>query len=234
MAKPPVNAIDIPFARDVDGAFARLEADPEVRAVVLAGLDGCFSAGLDLKALPGYGPDEQKEILLALGRMLLRLYGFPRPVVAAVQGHAIAGGLIVALACDYRVGGDGEYRLGLTEVAVGVPFPIAPLELARAELRPDMARRLVLTARTHGPREALEWGILDELRPSREVLTRAIDVAGELGALPPRTYARSKRLLRAPALSLMEEAVDRQMDPALSDWLTPEAAPAAAKVLDRD
>jgi hypothetical protein len=77
----------------------------------------------------------------------------------------------------------------------------------------------------------LEWGILDELRPSRKVLARAIDVAGELGALPPRTYARSKRLLRGPALSLMEEAVERQMDPALSDWLTPEAAPAAVKAL---
>jgi len=234
MARPPVNAIDMEFAAELDRALKSLESDRAVRAVVLAGELGCFSAGLDLKVLPGYDREQQRELLLTFGRVLLRLYGFPRPVVAAVDGHAIAGGFILAIACDYRVGGEGAYELGLTEVRVGVPFPIAPLELVRAELGPETTRRLVLTARTAGPEEALAWGALDELRPAGEVAARAHEVAGELASLPARAYARTKRLLREGAISRMEDAVERQLDPTLSEWLTPEAAPAAARMLERD
>lgn len=231
MARPPVNAIDIEFAAELDGALARLESDAAVRAVVLAGEEGCFSAGLDLKVLPSYDREQQRELLLTFGRALLRLYGHPRPVVGAIDGHAIAGGFILAIACDYRIGGRGEYEFGLTEVRVGVPFPIAPLELVRAELGRETTRRLVLTARTAGPEEALGWGALDELHPKGEVEARALDVAGELATLPPGAYGRTKRLLREPAISRMEDAVERQLDPALSEWLTPEAAPAAARIL---
>ena len=234
MARPPVNAIDLEFAAELDQALISLESDRGVRAIVLAGEPGCFSAGLDLKVLPGYDREQQRELLLTFGRALLRLYGFPRPVVAAVDGHAIAGGFILAIACDYRVGGQGAYELGLTEVRVGVPFPIAPLELVRAELGPETTRRLVLTARTAGPEEALAWGALDELRPAGEVEARAHEVAGDLASLPPRAYERTKRLLREGAISRMEDAVERQLDPALSEWLTPEAAPAAARMLERD
>jgi enoyl-CoA hydratase len=231
MARPPVNAIDIEFAAELDGALTRLESDPAVRAVVLAGEEGCFSAGLDLKVLPSYDRAQQRELLLTFGRALLRLYGFPRPVVGAIDGHAIAGGFILAIACDYRIGGRGKYEFGLTEVRVGVPFPIAPLELVRAELGRETTRRLVLTARTAGPEEALGWGALDELHPVGEVEARALDVAGELATLPPGAYGRTKRLLREHAISRMEDAVERQLDPALSEWLTPEAAPAAARIL---
>lgn len=231
MARPPVNAIDIEFAAELDRALTRLESDPAVRAVVLAGEAGCFSAGLDLKVLPSYDREQQRELLLTFGRALLRLYGFPRPVVGAIDGHAIAGGFILAIACDYRIGGRGEYEFGLTEVRVGVPFPIAPLELVRAELGREATRRLVLTARTAGPEEALGWGALDELHPKGEVEARALDVAGELATLPPGAYGRTKRLLREHAISRMEDAVERQLDPALSEWLTPEAAPAAARIL---
>lgn len=231
MARPPVNAIDIEFAAELDGALTRLESDPAVRAVVLAGEAGCFSAGLDLKVLPSYDREQQRELLLTFGQVLLRLYSFPRPVVGAIDGHAIAGGFILAIACDYRIGGRGEYEFGLTEVRVGVPFPIAPLELVRAELGREVTRRLVLTARTGGPEEALGWGALDELHLTGEVEAQALEVAGELAALPQGAYRRSKRLLREHAISRMEDAVERQLDPALSEWLTPEAAPAAARML---
>lgn len=231
MARPPVNAIDIEFAAELDGALTRLESDPAVRAVVLAGEAGCFSAGLDLKVLPSYTREQQRELLLTFGQVLLRLYSFPRPVVGAIDGHAIAGGFILAIACDYRIGGRGEYEFGLTEVRVGVAFPIAPLELVRAELGREVTRRLVLTARTGGPEEALGWGALDELHLTGEVEAQALEVAGELAALPQGAYRRSKRLLREHAISRMEDAVERQLDPALSEWLTPEAAPAAARIL---
>lgn len=234
LSKPPVNAMDVEMAAALGSALAEAASNDEVRAIVLAGLDGCFSAGLDLKALPHLDADEQKALLLTFGRMILDLYRCPRPVVAAVDGHAIAGGLILAIACDYRVGGDGDYQLGLTEVRVGVPFPIAPLRLVQAELGPDVARRLVLTSRTAGPREALAWGALDELRPPGQVEGRALEVAGELAALPPTSYARTKRLLREETIQRMEDAVERQLDSALSGWLTPESAPAAARALSED
>ncbi|UCG75876.1 MAG: enoyl-CoA hydratase/isomerase family protein [Gemmatimonadota bacterium] len=234
LARPPVNAVDLGLAGELERALDEVAGDARAQAVVLAGSEGCFSAGLDLKALPAYGPEEQRELVLGFGRALVRLYAYPRPVVAAVDGHAIAGGLILAIACDYRVGGRGAYRFGLTEVRVGVPFPLTPLELVRAELRPEVARRLVLGSATEGPEAALGWGALDELVRPGAVEARALEVAAELAQLPPRTYGRTKHLLRGAAIARMEEGLQRQADRAASEWLTPETALAAARVLRGD
>ena len=101
--RPPANALDLSFITALADAFAELEGRGDVRAVVVTGTGRFFSAGLDLKAIPGYGHDEQRALATNLNRMVGRLYGLPLPVVAAVNGHCIAGGVIVALSCDYRV-----------------------------------------------------------------------------------------------------------------------------------
>jgi enoyl-CoA hydratase len=230
-ARPPANAIELESATALEETLGRLEADPAVRAVVLTGDGAFFSAGLDLKVVPAYAAAEQRAMVMAINRLLARLYGLGLPTVAAVNGHALAGGLVIVLATDYRIGSHGSYRLGLTETRVAVPYPVAAMTVVEAELMPAVARRLVLLARHHTPEEAIADRVLDELAPSESLVTRALAMAGELAALPREAYARIKRHLRRAALERIEHVVASGADPLVESWLSPETSVAAAEVL---
>jgi len=231
--RPPANAIELESATALEQTLARLEADPATQAVVLTGHAEFFSAGLDLKVVPTYGPEQQRAMVMAINRLVGRLYGLGLPAVAAVNGHAIPGGLVVVLACDFRIGRRGIYRLGLTETRAAVPYPVAAMTVVTTELAPAVARRAVLLARNGTPETALADGILDELENGDAVITRALNVARELAALPRSAYASIKRQLRAPALARIAEVLATGADPLLEGWLGVETAPATAEVLGR-
>jgi enoyl-CoA hydratase/carnithine racemase len=227
--RPPAHALDIAFTETLCGILDETRAGDS--ALVLTGSGSFFSGGLDLQVLPAYTLDEQARLLRALNRLLLDLYGFPHPVVAAVNGHAVAGGMILALACDYRVAlDDPRARFGLAEGRVGVAFPVGAREVVTAELAPHAARRMMLTAANRGPEQALGEGALDELRPPDRVLERAVEVAGELAALPRGSYGKIKRQLRGDALARIERAVAGE-EPLLRGWLDAEARVSAAGIL---
>jgi enoyl-CoA hydratase len=234
LERPPVNAIDLQLVRDVEEALMRLEASRDTRAVVITGAGSCFSAGLDLKRVPRYGPDEQRQMVHGLNRLLGRLYGIGIPAVAAVNGHAIAGGLVLALACDHRVGVEASARFGLSEARAGIPFPAAALAVVKAELTPAVARALMLGAHNLGADEALAKGILDELQPADRVLPRARGIASDLAAAPPEAYARIKRQLRAQVLAHIEEVVESGRDPILEGWISAEGRRAASALLESE
>jgi enoyl-CoA hydratase len=229
--RPPVNALHLEFAREVETAFFALTTAEGVGAIVLTGTDGCFSAGLDLKQVPFYSPPQQREMVATANRMLARLYGCPLPVVAAVGGHAVAAGLILLLACDYRVGSSAPCKLGLTEVRVGIPFPSVAMQVLQAEVAPDVARVLTLRGENIGPQAALTFGVLDELQPPARVLPAAMEVARDLASMPAEAYAKIKRQLRGGALARIDETIARGTDPALESWLTAEAGAASAALL---
>ena len=205
----------------------------ETDALVITGEGSCFSAGLDLKAVPSYDRAQQQAMVMAVNRMFGRLYGLPLPTIAAVNGHAIAGGVILTLACDYRVGAEGDYKLGLAEARVGVVYPVAAMAIVRSELAPATAKTMVLTARNYSPREALAMGVLDELQPPDRLLARAMEVAGEMAALPRSAYRRIKRGLRAEALALIDDAISNRNEPMLDSWLSEETRIASAEALKR-
>jgi enoyl-CoA hydratase len=218
--RPPANA-----ARGGPRAVEELSgASPG--AVVLTGRDGFFSAGVDLKLVPTLDEEGQRTMVSGINRLFSAWYGFPRPVVCAVNGHAIAGGLILALCGDYRIGApDG--KLGLTEIRAGVPYPVAAMSVVQAELSSPAARRLVMLADLVDPPEALELGALDEVVPEEEVLPRALEVAGELAALPAKAYELVKGQLRGRTV----EAIRSAEDPLLGSWTSPETSEAAQRVL---
>ena len=147
LARKPANALDIGFLEEIDAALADLDGNADWRTLIVTGTDGVFSAGVDLKKLPALDDTGQTRIVRALNSLYTRLYGLTRPTVAAVNGHAIAGGLVLALACDYRVATDQAAKFGLTEVQVGVAFPISALEIARLELAPHIQRNFLLFGR---------------------------------------------------------------------------------------
>ena len=185
---------------------------------MIVGRDGFFSAGLDLNLVPALDAAGQAEMIMGINRMVAAWYGFERPVVGAINGHAIAGGIVLALCADYRVGSK-EGKLGLTEARVGVPYPANAIAVVKAELSPPAARYLVLRAHLVEPPEALELGLVDALADPEDVLDRALEMAAELGAMPSNAYATVKLQLRGPALAAMRQAVESGTDPLAQGWV---------------
>lgn len=233
MDRPPANALDLDTTREFAEALAGVSERKDIGAVIVTGSGSCFSAGLDLKAIPTYDRDQQQAMVLEVNRLFGRLYEFPLPTIAAVNGHAIAGGVILTLACDYRIGADGQFKLGLAELRVGVPFPVSAMSIVQSELSHRAARVMVLTARNFNPRDALSFGVLDELQPADSLIKRAEEVAREMSELPRATYARIKRQLRARALSRINDAIDNRNEPMLESWLGAETLEASAEALKK-
>ena len=211
--RPPANAMDLELLEELVGAFRRIAADPPA-ALILSGREGFFSAGVDLKAVPAYNAEQNRRMVAAINDMVLASYPLPFPVIAAVTGHAIAGGLVLALCADIRIASmSGRY--GLTEVKVGVPYPQAALGVVRTELPPHAARRLVFDNRLISAQECVRLGVVDEALAAEQVLGRAIGVANEMSAFPNEVYARTKLELRGAAWEAMRTAA--RADPLLAD-----------------
>jgi enoyl-CoA hydratase len=230
--RPPANAMDLDLLREIPEALEEI-ANTDAAAFVLTGRPGYFSAGLDLKVAPTLDAAGQDEMVMGVNRMAAALYGLERPLVAAVTGHAIAGGLIAALCADYRVGST-EGKLGLTELRVGVPYPAVAIAVVNAELAAPVARRLALEANLLEPPEALTWQIVDELAEPESVLPRALEVAEEFASMPAAAYATVKRQVRGAQADEMRRIVDQEDDPLLGSWLGEETAEAASAVLRGD
>ncbi len=193
LAHGKVNALDLELCLAVRAAFA--EVGPE-RAVVLTGAGRAFSAGVDLRRIVGGGATYASEFLEALTGCFLAVFDHPAPVVAAVNGPAIAGGCVLASACDRRLISRGP--IGLAELAVGVPFPTSAVEIMRSVLGPRAAD-LVLTARNLDPAEADAVGLVDEIVAPEELVPRAVARAAELASVPLDVFRHTKRQLQGPA-----------------------------------
>jgi enoyl-CoA hydratase len=230
--RPPANALDPTLLAEGRRLLDEL-ASAQAEAVVLTGREGFFSAGVDLKVAPMLDARGQREMVDGISRVFAGWYAFERPVVCAVNGHAIAGGLILALCGDYRVA-TGHGRFGLTELRVGVPYPAVALAIVKAELSPPVARRLVLGADLVDARTALELGLLDELTEPDLLLSRALELAEELARLPAAVYAHVKRQLRRETIDSNAQIVEGDLDPLLRGWLAEETPAAAATVLARE
>jgi enoyl-CoA hydratase len=202
--RPPANALDVETLEEIVAAAGPLLADPPA-ALVLAGRPGFFSAGLDLKAIPGYGPDEYRRLVAGVNEMALGVYALPCPVVCAITGHAIAGGFVLAMCGDQRIAAAGG-RYGLTEAKVGVPFPQAAIGVVRAELSGSAVRALALSARLVDAETCRRLGAFDEVVAPDAVLDRSLEVARELAALDRDTYALTKRQLRGATVERLRAA----------------------------
>jgi enoyl-CoA hydratase len=193
LTQPPMNAMDADLLEELANLFEGLAADRTVRAAVIAADGPAFSAGLNLKTVPSLDRLGQRRLVDALNEAFGTLYGWPKPLVAAVNGHAIAGGLILALCADWRVAADVPMQVSLAEVRVGVTYPVAALEVARSELSAAAARRLMLLGETLDAASAEALAVFDERVPATSLRQHAIAQAIRHSALPPQAFASSAR-----------------------------------------
>lgn len=194
-----VNAIDTELLEALGERLDEVE-ESQARALVLTASGPTFSAGVDLWRVLEGGAAYLEEFVPVLRRSLSRLFGFPKPVVAAVNGHAIAGGCVLACACDHRVMASGSGRIGVPELRVGVPFPGIALEIVRAAAPPPLFNRMVYGGETFAPEQAAELGLIEETATAEALLDRAAHAAHRLAAIPAETFAITKRQQRGPIL----------------------------------
>lgn len=225
MNRPPANALAPELLADGLRVLRELQTDPP-RGVLLTGSGRFFSGGADLRLVPTLDPTEQAEMVRGINELFAGWHRLPCPVVCAVNGHAVAGGLILALCGDYRVGvRDASY--GLTEVEVGIPFPSEAMAVVQAELAPGVVRRLVLGGGLFDGGRAVELGILDEI--AADARARALEVLAHLAGHPPLTYRAVKARLRAWRPRAAEPTPGR----ASETWVGDEAAIAGPRKLEK-
>lgn len=200
LACPKANAINHAF---IDALHASLDdvARDDVRALVITGRGRAFSAGLDLVESHGFDRDALKRFTDAFDDVFVRLFTVARPVVAAINGHAIAGGCVLACAADWRVMAAGDAEIGLTEVPLGIPFPIGALEVARHAVPREHWGRCILEGKRLSAYEALRIGLVDRVVDPVDLMKAATHKAHELAELPSGAYARVKEELRAAAVA---------------------------------
>jgi enoyl-CoA hydratase len=199
IAHGKANALDLELCEALTlqlGECARSEA----RALVVTGEGKMFSAGLDLVRLLAGGSAYTRAFVPVFSRTFETLFTFPKPVVAAVNGHAIAGGAVLACAADYRMMAREPGRIGIPELLVGVPFPVVPLEIMRFSTPPHFLQSLAYRGATYSADEALGRGIVDAVADPDRLLDEAVATAASLAAIPSPAFALTKRLMREPAM----------------------------------
>jgi enoyl-CoA hydratase len=185
-------------------------AEQDASAIVLAGRAERFCAGFDLRVMMS-GPDAAKDLLRAGAGLFMRLYGSPLPLVIACTGHALAGGALVVLTGDYRIGAAGAYRIGLNEVSLGMPVPVLAMELARDRLHPSELTRATLLAQIYDPDTAVAAGYLDKVVPAEQVVEAARAEAVRLAALARSAFKASKQRLRRAQIEHITSSLDADM-----------------------
>lgn len=226
-----VNALDTELLSGIVDVLDGLEAGRG--PIVLTGSGTVFSAGVDLFRVVGGGRDYLQTFLPALTEAFRRVFEFPRPIVAAVNGHAIAGGCVLACACDYRIMARGNGRMGVPELYVGVPFPTMALEIMRFATPKHRFQEIVLSGRTLLPEQAAEYGLVDTLAESGELLDRACAEAHRYGSISAATFRFTKRQLRAPVIERFERLFEHDDAQVKERWMEPATFDGIQGYLDR-
>jgi enoyl-CoA hydratase len=215
------NSMDARFLAELDRVFGEFEASG-ARAAVLVGYETYFSAGLSLSGLQGLPREALRDAILKLHHVMLRIFACPRPVVAAINGHAIAGGCVLALQADHRVAADGPFKIGLSETTIGLSLP--PVVIETTKLRVPVAHwnSVMLEGRLFTPAEALARELVDEVVAPGRVLDVALDAARRFAKTPPLAFGQVKTALRASAIAAATADVARLHEAWLDTWFAPE------------
>jgi enoyl-CoA hydratase len=209
LASGRVNALDVELLEELTATIRELQGSG-AGALVVTGAGRVFSAGVDLNRVLQGGPDYVDRLIPAISEMATAVFGYPAPTVAAVNGAAIAGGCVLACACDRRLISP-DAQIGATEVRVGVPFPAAALEVARYACG-NHAEEVLLGGRLYRGADAIASGLAHRV-VADDLIEAAVAEASDLGEIPVDAYRHTKAQLRAPTLARISEGagIDREV-----------------------
>ena len=225
-----VNAIDIEFIYELNERLDDV-ASSSVRSLILTGSGNAFSAGVDLFRILKEDSGYIERFLPLMSDVFEKLFVFPKPVIAATNGHAIAGGCILHCSCDYRLMANGNGRIGVPELMVGVPFPTVPLEILRFATPAPFLQQLVYTGATFSASESLQRGLTDEVVAPEHLMERAQEMATMLGSIVGKSFSVVKEMLRRPAMNRAKSA--RNQEEILEAWISPEIHAVIRDYLDK-
>jgi enoyl-CoA hydratase/carnithine racemase len=221
MVHGKANALDVEFCEAIAAQFDKLREAP-AKAVVLTGQGRMFSAGVDLVRLSEGGAAYVRRFLPALHRLFEAVFFHPKPVVAAINGHAIAGGCVLECCADKRIAARGDSRIGVTELLVGVPFPPLAFEVMRYASPPRYLADGMYSGATFTPDVALTRGLIDEIADASVLLDRAVAAAEALAALPAKAFAQTKEQCRQLAHDALERHGKRVDEASTAIWTSDE------------
>jgi enoyl-CoA hydratase len=215
------NTLDSEFCEALAAQFTEL-CHSDAKAVVIAGQGRMFSAGVDLKRLSDGGVEYARAFLPSLHRLYDAAFFHPKPVVAAINGHAIAGGCVLACCADRRIMARDAGRIGITELLVGVPFPALSFEIVRFAVPPRYLAEVTFSGATYDTDSALDRGWIDEIAEPEDLMEDALAVAQELAELSPPAFALTKAQIRQAVIERMEKS-GATTDKAVTEiWCAPE------------
>jgi enoyl-CoA hydratase len=200
LAHGKASVMDLEFCRAISACFTELQESGDRGAVVLTGRGSIFSAGVDLRRFLDGGTDYISEFYPALNDCFRAVWALDRPLVTAINGHAVAGGCMLAAASDLRLMAEGTGRIGVPELLVGVPFPPLVFEILRAVVPSQNLRTIAFLGQSYTPAVAVTMGLIDEVVPAEQLLADACVAATRLGAIPPESFVLNKRQLRKHTL----------------------------------
>ena len=221
LAHGKANALDIELCGEIVRQFEELRSS-STQAVVLTGEGRIFSAGVDLVRLLDGGPAYVREFLPQLEQAFRTVFFFPKPVIAAVNGHAIAGGCVLACAADRRLMARDAGRIGVTELLVGVPFPPMAFEIMRFVAPRRFLHEMIFAGATYPPDQGIERGLVDEVVEPAQLRDRAMAAAEALGALSPAAFALMKQQVRQPVQDRLARHGDAFNAAANDIWIGPD------------
>jgi enoyl-CoA hydratase len=205
-----VNVMSTSMLKELTSAFERAEKDGMI-VILTSARRGIFSAGFDTKILARKDPQQVFDMVRLGAELAARVLAYPRPVVIACPGHAFPMGAFLMLAADVRIGAEGPYKIGLNEVAIGIPVPTFGLELARSRLLPSYLQRTALTGEMFSPAEAVTAGFLDQVVPADNLQHAAETVAAILRKIDHPSHVSTKERLRRQTLATVRAAIDSEI-----------------------
>lgn len=217
-----VNAIDQQVVSEVSAVLDEIERDNSIQSVVLTGRGKFFSFGLDVPALYNLPPADFTDFLSSFCSLCLRMFLFPKPIVAAVNGHAVAGGCVLLLPFDTRIAADQAMSIGLTEVTLGAALFASTVEMTRYWVSNKAAEKMLLTGETFDVRGAREIGLIDEIVEPEKLLSVAIQRAGELAQHYGPGYQALRRLIRQPIADRWREREALSIEEFVRIWYSPD------------
>jgi enoyl-CoA hydratase/carnithine racemase len=232
LARPPANALDPALVAELRAAVAAAPGEG-ARAIVLAGRPGMYSGGLDVPALLGLDREAMAGFLGEFLELLRSLALSEIPVVAAITGHAPAGGAVLAIHCDHRVMAAGDFRIGLNEVRVGIPLPQSLHSVLVRVVGRRQAERLGVRGLLVSAEEARAIGLVDELVAPEAVVERAVEIARDYLALPPTAMCRTRELARRDLAAIFAAEQQATWSSFVDDWFSPETQAALAALVAR-